>query len=446
MPKFIVAGGIPLKGQVQVSGAKNAAVKMIVASILTSEPVILENVPRIGDVEVDLSIVKGLGVKARWLGRNKLWLRADKLSASVVPSALSRMSRVSALVLGPLLGRLGEARVFQPGGCRIGLRPIDRHLKALEALGAEVKEEEGAIWVGARKLRGGGIVFAKNTVMGTESAILTAVLAEGETEILNAAREPEVDDLILLLTKMGAKIKRNEKRRRRIVVEGRRSLGGARHEVIPDRNEAATFALAAAVTGGDITVDKLRPKDLFAFLEKLDEVGANYQAGRSTLRVRRRKGEVLRPAKVETAPHPGFMTDWQQPFSVLLTQAEGESSVHETIYEDRFGYVKELTEMGAKVKVITPSEAGLPFDPGRYNFDWNKAGEPRVVARIEGSAPLRGARLAISDLRAGATLVLAALAAEGVSEVSGVEHIDRGYEKFDEKLRGLGAKIKRVEW
>ena len=444
MQKFITEGGTPLKGQVQISGAKNAAIKMVAASLLTAGEVVLENIPRIDDVGVIVKIVENLGVKTEFLDEKVLGLKAGEVFSTQIPHSLGVSSRSAVMAVGPLLARFGEVTIPEPGGCRIGLRPIDRHLDALEQLGATVGHKEGVYKITAPRLKGTTINFEKNTVMGTENILLASVLAEGETIITNAAEEPEVDDLIELLTKMGARVKRDEQESRRIIVEGVRELSGALHKILPDRNEAVTFAVAAAATRGDVTLENVRPLDLTAFTAKLEKIGVGFDIQKNTLRVWLEKDKVLEPVEIETAPHPGFMTDWQQPACVLLTQVFGESLLHETVYEERFGYVKELQKMGAKIELLTPSEAEIVFEPQNYNFDWVSDDEPKAVAKIFGLTPLTGQKLQIPDLRAGAALVLAALAAKGTSEISGVEHLDRGYEQFDQKLRGLGAKIERV--
>jgi len=442
MPYFLVRGTTPLKGSVVISGAKNAAIKMIAASLLTSEEVRLSNVPQIEDVRVDLEVAKSLGVKVEESG-NTLRLRADDIGSFSIPSKLSQKTRAAILTLGPLLARFGKASLPPFGGCPIGLRPIDRHLKALEALGAEISCENGVIEAKAERLVGAPIRFSKTTVMGTENAILASVLAEGGTTIFGAAQEPEVDDLIELLTKMGAEIQRSEEAPGKIIIEGVESLSGATHEVLPDRNEAVTFAVATAATRGDVTLEKVRPQDLTSFLSKFEAVGASYEVTGEKIRVWADSDTQFAPVDIETAPYPGFMTDWQQPFSVLLTQAEGESVIQETVHAQRFGYLSELEKMGAKVELLTPTEAGIPFAPEKYGFNWDSKEEPKVVAKIGGPTKLHGAEVEITDLRAGATLVIAALAAEGESKITGIEHIDRGYENFAEKLRGLGAEIKR---
>ncbi len=446
MPSYKVEGGIPLKGRVEVSGAKNAAIKEMTASLLTSGTVTLNNVPDISDVAIDLEIIKALGVGVGKPKPNTLVLHASDKLKTTVPAPLCAKSRAAIITMGPLLAREGEVNLFTPGGCPIGERPLDRHLNALEGLGASFKIKGGMIEGRAAKLTGGGIAFEKNTVMGTENALLAAVLAKGETEIRGAAMEPEVDDLITLLEKMGAKIERDAAEPRIIRIEGVQNLVGAKHTVICDRNEAVTFAVATAVTRGDITLTGLEVTDLTAFLAKLEKVGVRYKIeGQGVLRVLVEEGAKLSPVDVVTAPHPGFMTDWQQPFTLLLTQAQGESLVHETIYENRWGYLSKLRKFGARVKLYTPSDLGKPFNPEEYGFDWQgRKKEPKVFAKVFGPTLLSAAKVEVTDLRAGATLLLAALAAEGESEIMGVEHIERGYENFEEKLSALGASIKKM--
>lgn len=438
--KMIVEGGVPLRGSVTVSGSKNASIKMIAASLLTDEEVILTNVPEIKDVELIKTMASHLGVKVESSAPHKLKLKADNITTTTVPLTLGLPSRSSVIFLGPLLARFGKAAFPQPGGDMIGQRPIDRHLDALVQLGAKMEYVDGVYRGESAKLKGQTIVFRRNTVMGTENAILAATLAEGETVIINAAQEVEIDDLILLLNKMGAKITRND---RSIRIEGVSKLHGAEHEIIPDRNEAVTFAVAGLVTDGDVILEKVHPPHLTAFLAKLDKLGASFTSERGSLRVWKEKAKTFLPINIETSPHPGFMTDWQQPFSLLLCLASGESTIYETIYANRFEYVKELNRMGANIVLLTPDEAKLPLKLDDDSYDIDKLGQPKLIARIKGPTTLSGKKLSISDLRAGATLVLASLMANGRSEISGLEQLDRGYEGFDEKLRSLGAKLSR---
>jgi len=447
MSKYLIEGGIPLKGAVRVSGSKNASIKEIAASLLATSPIVLTNVPEIGDVDVDIEIVKSLGVEVVNPKPGVLELCPPSKLRTEVPAALSLKSRAAIVAMGPLLAREGKVTIHAPGGCVIGERPLDRHLAALESLGASFEVGEGVIKGRTSGLKGSKILFEKNTVMGTENAILAAVLAEGETEIRGAAQEPEVDDLIKLLLKMGALIERDSEDLRLIRIQGVRALKGVQHTVIPDRNEAVTFIVAAAVTRGDITLTDLEITHLTSFLAKLEKAGVRYSVeGPRKLRVSAGDRTEFSPVDISTSPYPGFMTDWQQPFSLILAMANGGSLIHETIFEDRWHYLSELKKFGVRSELFTPEELGRPFDPKDYGFGWPSKSrkQPKVYAKISGPSVLTGAKATVKDLRAGATLVLAALAATGRSEVDGVEHIERGYEKFEEKLRSLGAKITKT--
>ena len=441
---YLIEGGIPLKGEAKISGAKNAVTKETAAALLTLDKLVLENVPDISDVEVDLEIVKALGVEVS-RSSETLVLHPRITLKTEVPADLSGRSRGSIIVMGPLLARAGRVVLPAPGGCAIGERPLDRHLAGLESLGAKFEVKKEKIVGTAKKLRGGRVVFKKNTVMGTENIVLAAVLAEGETEILGAAQEPEVDDLILLLNKMGAQIERDSRDPRILRIQGVQSLKGTKHRVLSDRNEAVTFAVAAAVTRGDVLLTNLNPADLTSFLAKLRRIGVSWEIVGKDLRVYVKESANFEPVEVETSPHPGFMTDWQQPLTVLLTQAKGKSLVHETVYEDRWRYLSELKKFGAQIELFTPTQLGREFAPGDYEFNWKGNGEPKTFAQVSGPVSLKGASVQITDLRAGAALVLAALAAQGKSGVSGVEHIERGYENFEQKLRALGARIELAQ-
>jgi UDP-N-acetylglucosamine 1-carboxyvinyltransferase len=448
MSKYLIEGGAPLRGEVQISGSKNAAIKEIAISLLTTDPLTLSNIPEISDVAVDLEIVQSLGVTVDKPRPGTLVLRSSDKLKTKIPTALSSKSRAAIIAMGPLLVREGRVSLATPGGCPIGKRPLDRHLAALEKLGASFQIKKGTIEGRAEKLVGGRINFDKNTVMGTESAIITASLAEGDTEIRGAALEPEVDDLITLLTKMGAIIERDVDDPRLVRIEGVQTLKGAKHAVLPDRNEAVTFAVAAAITRGDVVLSDLEATHLTSFLAKLEKVGVRYSIeGAGKLRVCAEEDTEFAPVDIITAPHPGFMTDWQQPFSLLLALAKGGSLVQETVFENRWGYLSELKKFGVRAKLFTPEELGKTFNPKDYGFNWSasRRKQPNVYAKVSGPVVLTGAKVMVRDLRAGATLVLAALAAKGESEVSGVEHIERGYERFEEKLRGLGAKIEKRE-
>ena len=419
--KFLVTGGVPLRGEVRISGAKNAALKLMAASALTDEPCTLRNVPGISDVAVmretmsdigfDVSQPEGEPDTYRIQARDARWL--------FVPLEAAAKTRSSFILLGPLLARFGQVIISNPGGDRIGRRPVDLHVDAMGRLGAEIEYKNGYYFARASGLRGATINFPWVTVMGTENAMLAAVLAQGTTVIENAAQEPEVDNLIDMLCRMGARIERV--RPHRLEIEGVERLSGVEETVIGDRIEAGTFAIAAAVTRGDVILRGVEPGHLGAFLDVVREMGVACETdGGDGLRI---CGTTdIGPARVETQPYPGFATDLQAPLSVLLTQANGESEIHETIYEDRLEYTGELNRMGARIEVRD----------GRH-------------ARITGPTPLRAERLQIPGLRAGARLLLAALAAEGTSVISGIEHVDRGYERIESKPLGLGAAIRRSE-
>lgn len=420
MDKFVIRGGNPLVGTVKISGAKNAALPAMAAALLTDEPVVLENIPQVRDIETERKLLAAMGAEVelgygRAQHRTTICCRAlsEKPEASY---ELVKTMRASTLVLGPLVARMGFARVSMPGGCAIGARPIDLHIKGLERLGATITQEHGYVEARADRLKGNKIVFDKITVTGTEDLLMAAVLADGETVMENCAREPEITDLANLLNKMGAKIDGHGTSTIRI--QGVEKLRGARHRIIPDRIEAATFIVAAALTGGDVIVSNCDPNHQTALLQKLEEVGAKIQAKGESVRV---IGDgPFKAADMTTEEYPGFPTDVQAQYLALCTQAEGTSIITENIFENRFMHVLELVRMGANIKV-----------EGR-----------RAIVR--GKTQLSGAAVQASDLRASASLVIAALVADGETIIDRVYHIDRGYERIEEKLRGLGAQMKRI--
>ena len=424
MQKFVITGGRPLTGEVRIAGAKNAVLKMMAAAALTDEPVILRNVPKISDVAILRELMTDIGFDVRRSNGDALELRAADAQWSFVPLEAALKMRASFILLGPMLARFGRVILPNPGGDRIGRRPVNFHVAAMEAMGATIVYRNGYYFAAAPPggLRGAHVEFPMVTVMGTENVILAATLASGTTVIDNAALEPEVDDLIAMLVTMGARIQRTDERR--IEIEGTDRLGGTEHRVLGDRLEAETFAIAAAVTRGEIALNGISPQHLGAFLEVCDRIGVPYEtdAASACLRIRCCDGPELRAVDVRTDPYPGFATDFQAPLSVLLTQASGVSTVHETIFEDRLGHFRELQRMGAAVELLDERRA-----------------------RITGPTPLHGAEVGIADLRAGATLVLAALAASGTSVISGIEHVDRGYEQIEAKLVAIGAQINRIE-
>lgn len=440
MDTFIITGGIPLQGEVTLGGAKNVALKVLVASLLTDEELRIENVPEIRDVQLMVEVLESLGVQIERRG-STVTAKNKHVDGNRVPLDIGARLRTSSMVIGPLLARYGGAMIPNPGGCRIGARPIDRHITALRKMGAtiEYRPGDGYFYATAPQgLSGISFEFAKNSHTGTETMLLASVLAKGRTIIKGAAEEVEVDELIAVLNAMGGKISRSGARE--ITVEGVSALHGTRYKVAPDRNEEVTFAMASAVTGGSITVVGSQRQHLTAFLEAFAKAGGVYEEI-DGIRTRYSRGPQLRAIDIETKPHPGFMTDWQAPWAVLMTQAEGAAIIHETVFENRFGYTEELKKMGAEIKSYDPAVAS---PEAYYNFNWedHQDGDHHAI-RIQGSTKLHNAILTMHDLRAGATLVLAALAAEGQSVLHGVEHIDRGYEKIEERLRKLGAQIVR---
>lgn len=416
MEKFIIKGKNRLKGKVKISGAKNATLKLMAASLLADKPCFLSNVPQIKDVAIMSKVLTHLGCSVEE-DKDQLVIKPT-LSKYEAPYELISQMRASIIVLGPLLGRLGKAKVAMPGGCNIGIRKIDIHLKGLEALGAEIAVEHGFIEAEAKVLQGANILLDFPSVGATENILMAAVLAQGKTVIGNAAREPEIVDLANFLSKMGAKIKGAGGDV--IEVEGVGSLKGARYSVIPDRIEAGTFLGATAVTGGDVTVENVRLSNLSSIIDKLKESGIEVEAKNSQVQVR--ASSRPKAVNVATLPYPGFPTDMQPQMIALLAKAEGVSVVTENVFENRFMFVDELKRMGCDIVV-----------KGHH-------------AIVKGKESLSSAPVKASDLRGGAALVLASLAADGITEVDNICHIDRGYENFEGKLVLLGADITRSSY
>ena len=432
--QYIIHGGHRLNGEVCVSGAKNAATKQLVATLLADSPVILHNVPDIGDVQVTLEMLRDLGAQATF-NQGTVTVDARGLKTSKVAEAIHRKNRIPILLFGPLLHKFGEATIPALGGCKIGARPVGFHVDALRKMGAEIESEGGSYVARTKGLKGAVIELPFPSVGATENILLAAVKAKGTTVIKNAAIEPEILDLAVLLQAMGAII--NLDVNRTWVIEGVESLHSAEHRIIPDRMVAASFLIAGALTRGNVFVRDARQTDLLSFLNVLRRVGVPFQILRDGIRV---LGEdikgPLNPIALETDVHPGFMTDWQQPFVMLLTQAEGVSIVHETVYEDRFGYTEVLVKMGAKIQLHREC---LGSKPCRFvDHDY------RHSAVIVGPTPLKGAEIEIPDLRAGFSYLIAALIAQGSTRLSGVEQIERGYEDIIGKLKALGAEIEVV--
>ncbi len=418
---FRIEGGRPLRGTVAVSGAKNAALKLLAAAVLTGERCRFENMPEIEDVRVMVEVLSDLGVVVEHPAPGVYEVAAGDVDWLFVPLEAAAKMRASFILLGPLLSRFGRVIISNPGGDRIGRRPVNLHVDAMRALGADVAYRDGYYFAQAPgRLRGGEVAFPFVTVMGTENAMLAACLAEGTTTIRPAAQEPEVDDLIAFLVEMGAEVERT--RPDTIVVHGRRRLRGATHTVVPDRIETGTFLVAAAVTGGHLVLENAACQHIGALVEVFARAGVPISCAERTIEVDAsglRLGD-LRAVDIETAPYPRLATDLQPNLCVLLTQAAGTSHVHEAIFEDRLEWMSELRKLGAVVDILDPHHAA-----------------------IHGPARLHGAEASIGDLRAGASLILAALAAEGTSLIHGAHHVHRGYENIDRKFQQLGASITR---
>jgi UDP-N-acetylglucosamine 1-carboxyvinyltransferase len=419
MDKLVIRGGEPLLGTVRVSGAKNAALPCMAAALLTDEPVILENIPQVRDIQTTRNLLAAMGAEVE-LGygraQHRTKIHCKNLTTPEASYELVKTMRSSTLVLGPLVARCGRARVSLPGGCAIGSRPIDMHIRGLEQLGAKITQDHGYVEASADRLKGTEIVFAKITVTGTEDLLMAATLAEGETILQNCAREPEVADLAALLNKMGATIEGAGTAT--IRVKGVTKLKGAKHRIIPDRIEAATFLIAGAMTGGDLNIAGCDPAHLNAVLSKLKEVGVKTRSTADSVRVM--GDNPFTAADVSTEEFPGFPTDCQAQFMALATQAQGTSVITENIFENRFMHAQELVRMGANIKI------------------------EGCRAVVRGKTPLSAAAVLASDLRASASLVLAALVADGETIIDRVYHIDRGYEHIEEKLRAVGAQIRRI--
>jgi UDP-N-acetylglucosamine 1-carboxyvinyltransferase len=423
MDKLLIRGGKPLNGQVSISGAKNAALPELCAALLTAEPVILNNVPRLNDVGTMLKLIRNMGATAEWTGDHQVSLNSSAISSPEAPYELVKTMRASVLALGPLLARFGEATVSLPGGCAIGSRPVDQHIKGLQAMGAEIHVEHGYILAklpaGQKRLKGARITTDMVTVTGTENFLMAAALAEGETVLENAAQEPEIPDLAEMLIKMGAKIEGHGTSKIRI--QGVDTLRGCEHAVVADRIECGTFLCAVAATGGEAVLRHGRADHLDAVIEKLREAGVTVTAGDGFIRVSSPGASGLKAQSFRTTEYPGFPTDMQAQFMALNAVAQGASKVTETIFENRYMHVNEMVRLGANIQT-----------DGK-------------VAMIQGGVRLSGASIMATDLRASASLVIAGLVAEGETVVDRIYHLDRGYDAMEAKLRALGADIERIK-
>ncbi len=417
MSKFIIKGGNPLRGTIEILGMKNAATPIIVATLLTSDECVISNVPRISDVLRLLEILEGLGAQIKWIEEHKLTICTKDVNIQSINKEAVQSMRSSILLMGPLLSRFRKILIPEPGGCIIGNRPIDTHLYVFKKLGAKVGKEDGFISLEAENLKGTLIVLPEFSVTATENLIMAASLASGKTEVKLAAAEPHVQDLIRFLRKMGADISWTGNHQ--LIIRGVDKLHGAEHVLIPDQIEIGTFAVAAAVSRGEVLIKNVIPEHLDIILLKLKEAGVNFKLGENYLKIGPTSG--LRSFRLQALPYPGFPTDLQAPFGVLATQCRGTTLIQDPLYEGRMGYVSELVKMGANAIVADPH---------------------RVV--INGPTPLYGQEIKSFDLRAGATLIIAGLIAEGETIINEAEIVDRGYEKIEERLNALGAKIKRI--
>lgn len=416
MGNLVIEGGLPLKGQIVIPGAKNAATPILAASLLTNEEVVINNVPAISDVSRMLDLLVQLGVKVKKEG-SQVSLRADNIEAASLNKTLVKGMRSSVLMFGPLLARLGGVVLPEPGGCIIGNRPLDAHLFGLQQLGVEVEIDSDSYRLHAKKLIGTRIVLPEFSVTATENIIMAAVLAQGQTVIEIAAAEPHVQDLCNFLISMGAKI--DGVGTHQLIIDGVDKLHGTTYTIIPDPIEAGTWAVLAAVSRGELLLEPVVPEHLSLVLLKLKNMGVLFEITKNTLKVK--ASRQLKNFKLQALPYPGFPTDLQAPFSVLATQANGTSLIHDPMYEGRLSYVSELIKMGANAMVADPH---------------------RVI--ISGPTPLYGKEIRSFDLRAGATLIIAGLIAQGETVIEGVEVVDRGYERLDERLTAVGAKLRRI--
>ncbi|HYD35513.1 MAG TPA: UDP-N-acetylglucosamine 1-carboxyvinyltransferase [Vitreimonas sp.] len=438
MSTYVIQGGTPLFGSVRVGGAKNASYKLMIAALLAKSPSRLLNFSHISDVALVARLIEMLGGRAHQVGERAYVVDPANLNQWTISREHGEASRASTMFIPALLHRFGRAEVPLPGGDKIGRRPLERHFQGLQAMGARVTEEADLIRVEADGLKGADYTFAKNSHTGTETLVMAAALAEGKTILRNAAEETEVDDLITFLNAMGAKIRRTEPRT--IEIEGVTELQGAIFKIMPDQNQVVSFACAALATKGDVIVENARPDDLEIFLAKLKAAGAGYEVGSYGIRFFYQ--QPLRAVEVTTAIHPGFKTDWQPLWVTMMTQAEGDSILHETVSQNRFQYVESLNTMGADIELFNPQ---VENPEAVYNFNWDdRTDKDRYAAKIHGPSLLTAGEFTVKDLRHGATLMIAGMIARGTTVLHDPDHhIDRGYELLDTQFRSMGAQIER---
>lgn len=441
MSRYIITGGKTLKGEVSIRGAKNASFKQIVASLLSSETTTLTNLPHISDIEITKSIAQSLGSQINLCGEHCLEISTPKINNFIVPQGTGIKSRSSLMFSAPLLNRLGQATIPIPGGDRLGDRPLDRLIDCFSKMNIHTEETSDSLIFKTDKIKSIHYVFNKSSHTVTETVIMTAVLASGETILENSSQEPEIDDLIKMINSMGGQITRDIKNPSKIIINGVSSLHGTKHQVIPDRNEVVTFACAALATKGFVNILQCEPNDVAAFIKIIEQMGAKVSFGQNELSVFWEK--PLKGINIETGPEPMFMTDWQAVFSILLTQSVGCSSIIERVYPNRFQHINNLQKMGAKTTFFNP-QINDPTNFYQFNPESDNPNFFHGV-KIYGPTKLKPANFVIDDLRAGASTTIAALVAQGVSIIDGVEFIQRGYEKLAERLSALGANIEYIK-
>ena len=437
MPSTFIEGSIPLTGDITVSGSKNSSLKLIVVAMFSNQDVVLENVPRIKVIEDDLEIIRSLGGSAEWAG-DTLILNGAGLSSSEIRYELGSRLRTVALLSGPLLFRFGKASIPKFNSEIYVAGPINRLVDTWKTLGVEIKEDDRYYHLNAENMASSTVVFKTSTHMGTDNAILCSLFLDGETIIVNASEEAEIEDLILMVNQMGGNVERVEPRKIRVI--GTNIFKDAKFSVLGDKTEAAIFASGAILTNGNVTIKGIKKETLIPFVNFLNKIDAKFEICENELKVWRHE-EDLTPAQVEIAPTPGFVPDWQSLATIILTQASGESLVHDTVYTNRFSYVIDLNRMGAKISNIKPTEVDLIPVISEDSYDFEVQGEPKSVVKIEGPTRLKGEKLNIGSFINGPVLVLAALCAEGKSEIIGMEHIEKYLASFSDKLKSLGAKI-----
>ncbi|MBP7928193.1 UDP-N-acetylglucosamine 1-carboxyvinyltransferase [Patescibacteria group bacterium] len=436
-PVFI-EGGHSLQGDVKPSGSKNSAIKIIIASILCSDDVVVDNVPRTSLVLNIIEIIEHLGVQVEWLSESRLNINGSTINSYIIPQDLGSKSRLCALLAGPLLYRFGRAIIPKQDKKLAKPLPMNRWMDTWKSLGINIDEDSTSYSLSAQEIRGNTINFKVSTHTGTDNALLTAVFALGETTILNAAEESEVDDLVAFINTIGGQAERYEPRKIRII--GKSVFKGGYFEIQPDKIEVAAFACAALVTKGNVTIKNIQSLHLTSFINFLTKIGAGYDLVKGELSVWF-SGADLKPGRVSTAPSPGFLVDWMPYATLLFTQAHGESTVQDTIYTDKFGYVQDLNRMGASIKLVKPSSLGMPVIISDDSYDIQSLGEPSTVVKISGPARLRGVKLNAADAKFDASLIIAALCSEGKTELLGVSEMETYYDRFFEKLISLGARI-----